>query len=107
MLQIRVLVVRRYSRIAVFHALIVGQTFGTRKAAFLAGLRIVPKLTLFETALGLVGNYRCGQCTNLETQTYGQEQRCVRRMPHRLVEVPSRDIDMSLPESTFRRPSVR
>jgi hypothetical protein len=41
-----VLVVGRDAGIAVFHAPIVGQTLGTSKSAFLAALRIVPKLTL-------------------------------------------------------------
>jgi hypothetical protein len=44
-----VLIVGRYSGVAVFHYLIVGQTFGTRKPAFYAGFEIIPKLTLCET----------------------------------------------------------
>jgi hypothetical protein len=43
------LIVGRYSGVAVFHYLIVGQTFGARKPAFYAGFEIVPKLTLYGT----------------------------------------------------------
>jgi hypothetical protein len=49
-LQAGVLVVRGYARIAVFPSFILGQSFGTRKPAFLAAPQIVPKLTLIETA---------------------------------------------------------
>jgi hypothetical protein len=40
------------TRVAVFHGFILGQSFGTRKPAFLAGLANVPKLTLCGTAGG-------------------------------------------------------
>src|ERR1700729_2383452 len=44
-----VLILGRYAGVAVFHYLIVGQTFGTHKPAFYAVFEIVPKLTLYET----------------------------------------------------------
>jgi hypothetical protein len=53
-LQAGVLVVGGDARVAVFHGFILGQSFGTRKPAFLAGLANVPKLTLCETRRGLI-----------------------------------------------------
>jgi len=52
-LQVCLLIVGRYPRIAVFHVFIVGQAFGTGKPAFSAGAPFVPKLTLFETETGI------------------------------------------------------
>jgi hypothetical protein len=46
MLEVGLLIVSRYPRIAVFHAFIVGQAFGTGKPTFSAGALFVPKLTL-------------------------------------------------------------
>jgi hypothetical protein len=48
-LQSRVLVVGRYAGIAVIHGSILRLTFETCKSAIYAGLRDVPKLTLYET----------------------------------------------------------
>jgi len=48
-LQGRALVVGRYAGVAVFHSLILQQTFETRKLLILRNLRIVSKVTLCET----------------------------------------------------------